>query len=409
MTAYAGGLVCPVCSTGTGEVDWHDGCGRCRGEGRSVNLLPRYDLAVAGTAPAGQPGIFRHRHLLPLPLDAPVVSLGEGGTPLIPLDAVAARLGVGRLLVKDETRNPTWSYKDRLAAVAISRAALDGADTVIVGTTGNHGAAAAAYAARAGLRCVAITMASVPLTMKTLMQMYGAVTVATADMEGRMALMRSAVDERGWVPISGLATPPAGSNPWGVDGYKTLAYEIVEDLGEVPDVVVVPVAYGDGLVGIWRGFVDLQALGLADRVPRMVSVDPLGAYEAALAAGRPVWVERRPSVSFSIATPIATEQALVALRVSGGAAVTVGDDEDIMEAQRELAAHGLYLEASSASALRAARRLVERGEAGRDDTLVLVGTATGLKDVDATARRLRAVPLVEPTLDALDVVIAANG
>ena len=408
MTAYSGVLACPVCASPAPEHGWHDGCERCRADGRSVNLLPDYDLGSAGRAPEGQPGIFRHRHLLPLPPDAPVVSLGEGNTPLVSLEATAARLGVGQLLVKDETRNPTWSYKDRLAAVAISRAVLEGADTVIVGTTGNHGAAAAAYAVRAGLRCVAITMESVPLTMKTLMQVYGAVTVATADMEGRMALMRSAVDERGWVPISGLARPPAGSNPWGVDGYKTLAYEVFEGVGAVPDVVVVPVAYGDGLVGIWRGFQDLVALGVADRLPRMVSVDPLGAYEAALAAGEPVPMERRPSVSFSIATPIATEQALVALRGSGGTAVTVGDDEDIMAAQRELAAEGLYLEASSASALRAAGRLVERGEAGETDTVVLVGTATGLKDVGATADRLPAVPVVEPTLAALDEVIAAT-
>jgi len=409
VSAYAGGLSCPVCGLETGENDWHHGCPRCRADGRSVNLLPRYEIEPGGIdRDATAPGLFKHRSLLPLSADVTPVSLGEGGTPIIPLDGVAEELGVGRFLLKDETRNPTWSYKDRLAAVAVTKAKHDGADTVVVASTGNHGAAVAAYAAAAGLRCVALTVASVPLTMKVLMQVYGAAVAAVDDLEGRWALMRAGVRERGWVPVSGLADPPAGSNPWGVDGYKTIAYELFDELGAVPDVVVVPTAYGDGLIGIFRGFSDLVAMGLTDRVPQMVAVDPFGAYAAGLAEGRPAWMERRPSVAFSIATPIATEQGLFAIEQSGGTAVGVGDDTEIMAGQQRLARQGIYLEASSAISLPAVRRLVEAGRVGPETVVVAVGTATGLKDVGATADLLAEVPVIEPSLEALDEAIATR-
>lgn len=409
MSAYIGGLCCPVCSFEGGEDDWHQGCPRCRSDGRSVNLLPRYDLAQSEfESDETAPGLFKHRGLLPLPAGVAPVSLGEGGTPLIALDGLAAELGVGRFLLKDETRNPTWSYKDRLAAVAVTKAQHEGADTIVVASTGNHGAAAAAYAAAAGLRCVALTVTSVPLTMKVLMQVYGATVAAVDDLEGRWTVMRAGVRERGWVPVSGLADPPAGSNPWGVDGYKTIAYELLDDLGAAPDVVIVPTAYGDGLVGIFRGFSDLVELDRADRVPQMVAVDPFGAYSAGVAEGRPVLMQRRPSVAFSIATPIATEQGLVAIRESGGTAVEVGDDGEILAAQQRLALEGIYLEAAAAVSLPAARRLVEDGRVGPTTTVVVIGTSTGLKDVGATAETLPEVPVIAATLEAFDEVVATR-
>lgn len=373
-----------------------------------ANVHPVYDLGRPVGQDAGAPGIFRHRRLLPLSEGTPPVSLGEGDTPLVHLGRIGAQLGLDRLYLKDETRNPTWSYKDRLAAVAVTAAVADGADTVVVGTTGNHGAAAAAYAAAAGIRCVAITLASVPPTMKVLMQVYGAAVAAVETPADRWTLMRRAVDERGWVPLSGLTDPPVGSNPLGIDGYKTIAYEVVEELGASPDAVVVPVAYGDGLAGIHRGFADLQALGAVESVPRMIAVEPLGPYAAGLASGgdAPVRVEGRPSVAFSIASPLATYQGLAALRASGGRAVVVGDDARILDAQRLLASHeGLYLEASAAIALPALEVLRGAGGIGPAETVVIVGTSSGLKDVDATAAVLPEVPVIPPQLDALDRAI----
>lgn len=342
--------------------------------------------------------------MLPVPPTAKVVSLGEGRTPLLRLEGTGARYGMSALYVKDETRNPTWSYKDRLAAVAITKALADGADTVVVATTGNHGAATAAYAAAAGLRCVALTVASVPLTMKVLMQAYGAEVVALEHPRDRWSLMEQAVAEWGWVPISGFVDPPIGSNPFGIDGYKSIAYELFADLGDAPDTVIVPTAYGDALTGIYRGFTDLQTLGLTTHVPKMVASEPLGPYAASLAATDDIPASTAPgsSVAFSIAGNIATHQGVAVLRASGGTAVVVDNDEDTIREQLAIASgEGLYLEAASVTALQAAQQLARDGLVGADDVVVAIGSSTGLKDIEATAARLSEVPVIEPTLQAL--------
>ncbi len=196
-----------------------------------------------------------------------------------------------------------------------------------------------------------------------------------------------------------------------MDGYKTIAYELVEQLGgRVPDVVVATVAYGDGAAGMARGFADLVALGLADRVPRMVAAEPFGPHAAALRDGfvPGATVPSGPTVAFSIGSSMATWQAWDALTSTGGAAATA-DDEQVMRAQARLAAtEGLYLEASSVITLAVLPTLVERGVVGADDTVVLLGTSTGLKDVGATAARLAPVPVIEPTLAAFDAATAAG-
>ena len=389
------------------------GCPYCAADGVPANVLPVRDVAGLRSEPPtlprrpGEPGLFTYRELLPIDPETSAVSLGEGGTPLLELPSLAGEVGVGRLLVKDETRNPTWSYKDRLAAVAVTKATELGVDTVVVCSTGNHGAAVAAYAARAGLRCVVLTLGSVPLAMKTLMGVYGATVAALRTGPERWALMRELVAERGWMPMSGHADPPVGSPSYGVDGYKTIAYELFEQVTGVPDVVVVPTAYADGLTGIARGFDDLVVLGLADRVPRLLAAEPFGPLRSALDEGaeRAGPVPASSSVSFSIASPFGTYQGLVSLRRSGGGAVAVPDDETVMAAQRRLGGHGLYLEASSAITLPALEQWRRAGLVGGDDTVVLVGTSTGLKDVDATASRLPEVPLIEARPEALDAVL----
>ena len=370
-----------------------------------MNVHPVYDLTGDVAEDPDAPGLFRYRRLLPLRDDDVPVSLGEGSTPLLPMTRIGGTLGLKALTLKDETRGPTWSYKDRLAAVAITRAKAAGADTVVVGTTGNHGAATAAYATAAGLRCVAITLVSVPETMKVLMQVLGAEVVAVHEPSERWALMRAAVADRGWVPLSGLADPPVGSNPFGVDGYKTISYEIVADLGREPQAVLVPIAYGDGLMGIHRGFQDLLALGRIDRLPRLIAVEPLGPYSASLEAGGeiPSRVDGRPSVAFSIAGTVATRQGVDAMRQSGGRAVVVGDDAEILAAQRRFGSEeGIYLEASAAIVLPALERLVADGDLDLDAPVVAVGTSSGLKDVGATAGYLPEVAVIGASLAELD-------
>lgn len=404
MTASLAALACPRCGRGYAETEAWFGCPACRDEGFGVNLQPQY--ASVELRADGGPGLFRWG---PLPLSRRVepISLSEGNTPLLRVDG----LGLDRLFVKDETRNPTWSYKDRLAAVAVTKAKELGADTVVTSTTGNHGAAVSAYAAAGGLRSVILTLTSVPDTMRTLMQAYGAQVVMLDRSSDRWTLMEQAVRELGWVPMSNFQVPVVGSNPFGVDGYKTIAYELWEALGGAPDVVVVPTAYADGLTGIYRGFRDLVGLGLIAQVPRMVAAEPLGPYEATLASGdeAPVEVDAAASVAFSTATPVASYQGLWALRNSAGAARAVGDDATVLDAQLRLAgATGIYVEAASAVALPVVERLAGEGWIGRDETVVVIATSSGLKDPAVTRTVLPDVPRIEPELTALEEALAST-
>ena len=385
------------------------GCPRCREAGVAANLTVEYDLApLAGISPDSFPptsrGLWRFAGLLPVRPARPV-TLDEGATPLVHLERLGARLGLPKLYAKDETRNPTWSYKDRLCALAVNHAVAIGARVITISSTGNHGASTAAYAARAGLPCVIFTLASVPDTMKVLMQAYGAAVVECPTSESRWALMRQGVETLGWYPTSGFVMPPVGSNPWGIEGYKTIAYEVAEGLAwTAPDLVVVPSAYSDGLYGIWKGWSELAQLGLVKQAPRMIAAEPFGplanALERNLAA--PETVEATgPSVAFSIASRYGTYQGLTALRDSGGAGVRI-TDEGIFEAQRALGREeGLFVEPSSATALTAVMQLAARREVDPNKTIVLVLTSSGLKDPAASRAWLPTVPAADGDFDKL--------
>jgi threonine synthase len=375
------------------------GCPRCARDAVNVNLTVKLPTVARGAVtpesfPATPRSLWRFRRLLPL-TDALPVSLGEGATPLVHLERLGRRLGLPRLYAKDESQNPTWSYKDRLCSLAVTHAVATGARVITIASTGNHGASTAAYAARAGLPCVIFTLASVPDTMKTLMQVYGAAVVACSTSEQRWTLMREGIERCGWYPTSGWIVPPIGSNPFGIEGYKTIAYEIAEDLGWMaPDVVAVPSCYSDGLFGIWKGWVELEALGLVKTRPRMLAAEPFGPLTHALARNleAPTMVAGGSSVAFSIASPYGTYQGLAALRDSGGLGVPI-TDEGIFEAQRALASEeGLYAEPSAVVGLTAVMQLARGRKLDPGQLVVVVLTSGGLKDYGASRAWLPAVP-----------------
>jgi threonine synthase len=394
------GLQCLRCRARFSEPRLFTGCPSCRAQGVAVNLTVEYDLAsLAAITPATfappRGGMWRFRRLLPVRAAAPV-TLGEGGTPLVHLARLGNRLGLPKLYAKDESQNPTWSYKDRLCATAVTHAVEIGARVITISSTGNHGASTAAYAARAGVPCVIFTLASVPETMKTLMQAYGAAVVECATSEARWELMRQGVERFGWYPTSGFIAPPVGSNPWGVEGYKTIAYEIAEELGwTAPDVVIVPSAYSDGLYGIWKGWTELHALGVVKQTPKMIAAEPFGPLAHALERklDAPEMVDApSPSVAFSIASRYGTWQGLAALRQSGGAGVRL-TDEGVLEAQRALAREeGLFVEPSAAAAMTAVMQLAARRALDPAQTIVIVLTSSGLKDPGTARTWLPPVP-----------------
>jgi threonine synthase len=362
-------------------------------------LAPLRDVARAD----GAATLWRYADALPVEA-AEAVSLGEGMTPLLPLPATARALGVGELLVKDESRNPTWSFKDRLASVAVSSARRLGARLIASSSSGNAGAAAAAYAARAGLPCVVFTFQGTAGPMVTQMRGYGAMVLALKDKADRWTLLEAGVRDHGWFPTSPFRGPAVGSNPFGIEGYKTLAYEIVEQLGHAPDWCVLPVCYGDALFGMWKGFEELRASGAIPVVPRLVAAEVYGSLSAALASRRDD-VREMPrthdSIAVSIGATRSTFQALHALRASGGTARVVTDPELIEWQTRLAATEGLWFEASSVAPLAAVERLRAEGAIAADARVVVLATAAGLKDPGPITQWLGEVPLVEPRMDAV--------
>ncbi|MHB1654089.1 MAG: threonine synthase [Desulfitobacteriaceae bacterium] len=403
-------LYCTRCGSNPTEGSIFDGCSICKKEGVVANYTTKIEIDLAAPhvlRQEEQPGIWKYRRLFPVRPDTTPVSLEEGNTPLLHLQRLGDQMGLSQLYVKDESRNPTWSHKDRLCSVGVTKAKELGARVITVSSTGNHGASTAAYAARAGIPCVAFTTTSVPETMKILMQSYGALLVTTPTPRDRWTLMERCVKDLGWYPMSGYVFPPLGSNPYAIDGYKSIAAEVFEQLGRVPDKVLVPTAYGDALLGIWKGFVDLQQIFKFKKLPQMIAVEPFGALARTLESGSPLPIEvpGGPSVAFSVATTRGTYQGLKVLQESQGYGCEV-KDEKTMAMQRRLASEeGLFAEPSSAMAVAGVQELVAQGKLDSDDTIVVLLTSTGLKDPAAAAEHLPKTPLVQPRMEDLRHVL----
>lgn len=411
--SYFTGVTCIRCGRPLRNSLIFDGCPDCLEEGYTVNYKTVFDydrLKEKVKWPLSGSGFWKYKPFFAINSETNPVSLGEGNTPLLHLKKLGEALGLNNLYIKDESRNPTWSYKDRLCSVAVTRAVQEGAEVITISTTGNHGASTAAYAAAAGIPCVVFTVPQVPDVMKTLMQSYGAYVVALPKPEDRWTIMRECVNQFGWFPTSGYVSPPIGSNPYGIDGYKTIAFEIYEELNTTPQFVAIPTAYGDGLYGVWKGMVDLYEMGISSSLPQMVASEVFGSLKKTLHefASYPLNVPYEWSKSFSIASGKGTYQSLQALKESRGMA-EVSRDEETMEMQRLLAStEGIYAEAASVTSLVAISKLRKQGNIGRDDVVVSVMTSTGLKDPQATAEMLPPVETIQPNLKDLKALLKAN-
>jgi threonine synthase len=382
------GLSCIRCGASypaSTEIDSR-GCPACR-EAAPVNLKAVYaspvdPLSIAPNAPRS---MWRYAHALPCLLDD-AVSLGEGQTPLIEAARIGRALGVRNLFVKDEGRNPTWSHKDRFSTVAVSVARAQGSKVVATASSGNAGASLAAYAARAGLGCVVATFGGAANAMLAQIRKYGATVLPLANKMDRWTLLAEAATHYGWFIASPYHAPVVGSHALGIEGYKTIAYEIVEQSGGIaPDWCVLPVCYGDALFGVWTGFQELFAQGAISRLPRMVAAEVHGSLAQALTTGSDRLEERKlafESLAVSIGAPRSTYQALKALRESSGRAVPVNND-GLVEMQQRLAhAEGIFAELASVTPFLAIVRLREERVIAPDDHVVAVATASGLKDLD---------------------------
>jgi threonine synthase len=393
------GYRCIACDINLGADFAGFQCPDCGG-----NLDVTYDYHACDTTFKGD-DMFRYAPLLPV--DRFAAPLKIGCTPLYN----ASRLGPENLFIKDETSNPSASIKDRATAVALQRAVDTGADKIAVASTGNAGSSTACIAAALGLQAFIFVPESAPVAKLTQALAYGATVLAVrGTYDDAYELCLQASQEFAWYNRS------TGFNPFTREGKKTASFEIFEQLGRVPDRIVVPTGDGNILSGIWKGWRDLHALGLVDSLPKIDCAQ--SASSAAIC--RAVQACRRQGSgpdwsAFSIESVAATTVAdsisvdqprdgLAAVRAvveSGGEAVTVTDAE-ILAAIPELAqATGIFAEPAAAASLAATRRMLADGLASPTETIVCLVTGNGLKDVAGASSVVGQPQIIDPTLDAV--------
>lgn len=361
--------------------------GVCTAPGCGGPLFAEYDLpALSRDDVAGRPStIWRWHEVMPAREAAAIVTLGEGGTPLLLAERLGRRLGMSRLYVKEEAGNPTGSFKARGLAAAVTMARALGARAIALPTAGNAGGAAAAYAAKAGLPCHVFMPADTPKVFRIECEAYGAhVTLVEGLIDECGRIVASRKDAEGWFDVSTL------KEPYRVEGKKTMGYEIAEELGwELPDVVVYPTGGGTGLIGMWKAWGEMERLGWIGRErPRMVSVQAEGCapIPKAFAAGAKV-SERFPDArtyasGLRVPKAYADDLILRALRESKGEAVTVSDDEMRRGVLELASSEGLYAAPEGGAAWIAVEKLLSAGKLDRDERVVVFDTGTGYKYVD---------------------------
>jgi threonine synthase len=386
--SYLSHLECSACRREYPASQVQTYCREC-----SAPLLARYDLQAArsrldrelfSSRPAG---MWRWRELLPVHDPAHIVSLGEGDAPLLTLERQAARLGLQNLLVKEEGKNPTGTFKARGLAAAVSKAKELGLGRLIIPTAGNAGGALAAYAARGGLQAVVVMPADTPRVNILECQAAGVETVLVEGLisdAGRLAGERA--EREGWFDVSTF------KEPYRVEGKKIMGYELAEGFGrELPDAILYPAGGGTGLVGMWKAFGELAELGWLEgeagrgRRPRLVAVQAAGCAPVVRAietgAGGVEFWEGAGTVAsgLRVPSPFAGKLILEAIRESGGTALAVTDAE-LLAAQRRLAREeGIFAAPEGAATLAALEKLVESGWVQAEERIVLFNTGTGLK------------------------------
>jgi threonine synthase len=401
---YLRHLECTACGAIYSADELHTVCAAC-----GKVLYPRYDLerakaelsraAIAGRAPT----MWRYRELLPVNDLANIVTLGEGMTPLLPLPAVATSLGLRDVRVKEEGLNPTGSFKARGLSVAVSKAKELGARAAALPSAGNAASAAAAYCARAGMDCYIVMPVDAPHANQTECYMYGAHAYLIRGLINDAGkVIREGSESQGWFDMSTL------KEPYRVEGKKTLGYEIAEQLGwTLPDVIIYPTGGGTGLVGMWKAFDEMEALGwIGPRRPRMVVVQAAGcapmvrAHRAGQRHAEP-WQDAE-TVAAGLRVPVAIGDYLIlkTIRDSGGEAYAV-TDETMLGDMGELARlDGLFACPEGAATYSALKAMVREDKIEPGERVVLFNTGAALKYVDLLHPELPIVDAAHPIAGA---------
>ena len=394
----------------------------CPDHGNEGILDVRYDYELIGkrisrATLAGDPDptIWRYKPLLPVEPEAAVPPLTVGGTPLYEAPRLAATVGLRKLWVKDEARQPSASFKDRASAIAVVRARAQGAEVITTASTGNAAAALAGLCASVAQENVIFVPAAAPPAKVAQLLAYGSrVVLVEGSYDQAFELCLAAAAEYGWYNRN------TGYNPYMTEGKKTASYEICEQLGwDAPDAVFVGVGDGCIIGGLHKGLRDLLALGWIDHIPRLYGVQALGSsfLLQAWQSGEDV-LTKAPAPAETVADSISAGlprdrlKAMAAVRDTGGAFIGVSDDEILAAIPALARGSGVFAEPAAAAAWAGCVRAAERGLVGADERVVVVSTGSGLKDIANVRKAVAAVgpdPLtVKPDIDALRAALAAR-
>ena len=323
----------------------------------------------------------RYRAFLPVSDATPDISLGEGGTPLVRLRGMGEQLGLPNLYAKLEGLNPTGSFKDRGMVLAVSKALEGGAEALICASTGNTSASAAAYGAAAGIEVVVVLPKGQIAQGKLLQALVAGARVVAIDgsFDDALSIVRALVEQEDH-PVALVNSV----NPHRLEGQKTGAFEVCDDLGRAPDVLAIPVGNAGNISAYWAGFSDYESAGITESRPRMLGFQAAGA--APLVRGEPVERPETIATAIRIGNPASWAKAIAARDESGGRIEAV-TDEEILTAYRDLARlDGIFCEPASAAAMAGVTKLLGAGELEADSLIVCVLTGSGLKDPDTAGR-----------------------
>jgi threonine synthase len=369
-------------------------------------LWVRYDLeaisrenpSAAALVDESRADMWRYAKVLPAAA-SDAVTLGEGWTPLLRLGTLGSRLGCAHLLLKDEGLNPTASFKARGISVAVTMARLLGAQKLAIPSAGNAAGALAAYASAAQLEAHIFMPQDVPQSNFLECKAYGAAVTLVDGLIGDCARMVAERKEKeGWYEVSTL------KEPYRIEGKKTMGYELAEQLGwRLPDAILYPCGGGVGLIGIWKAFDEMETLGLiGGKRPKMIAVQAAGcqpvtrAFE--LGMPRSQFYENAHTVASGLRVPKPLGDFLIlrAIRESGGAAISVSDEE-MMDSALELAStEGLFVAPEGGACVAALGKLVATGVLRADEEIVIYNTGSGLKYMEAYGTRYPRRPSGEP-------------
>ena len=318
--------------------------------------------------------IERYRDRLPVSDATPIVTLGEGGTPLVPLPRLSERLEL-EIYAKFEGMNPTGSFKDRGMTLALSKAAEDGAEAVVCASTGNTSASAAAYATRAGMRCaVLIPDGKIALGKLAQALAHGARVIAIdGSFDDALAIVRELVERTPIALVNSL-------NPFRLEGQKTAAFEVCDVLGDAPEVLCIPVGNAGNVSAYFMGFTEYHDAGITTRVPRHYGFQAAGA--APLVEGHVIEAPETIATAIRIGNPARGQQALDAMNHSGGAVAAVTDEQILAAYALVASTEGVFCEPSSAASIAGLLAAHERGQLTAGERVVCVLTGHGLKDPD---------------------------